>query len=134
MLFRSGRTLRLKLRRLSGYPLFLRDFNLDLLTDVETLRYQWASDLTQYNAIIEAMGREERLNPGFPKFYDIPEIWQLAAGRSDLPKSEEAEFIRKVKARYRMKNTIELARQKRNPELRVLPIGSGACPAIFQGL
>jgi hypothetical protein len=93
----NGRSLRAWYREQTGHPLFLLNFYCDLYCGRTQFENAVAEGDQEYDLIVSGMLKEENAHPGYPHFYDIPEFWLVAAGRTTLP-ADPARFVSLSKA------------------------------------
>jgi hypothetical protein len=75
----NGRSLRLWYRKQTGRPLFMQNFYSDLYeTDIDFKREVDIGNV-EYDLIVQGMKRAEAIEPHFPKYYERPEFWHVAA-------------------------------------------------------
>jgi len=108
----NGRTFRAIYQRRSKKPLFLRDFDHDLLLAPQQFIPEAINGEGQLLAIRQKMLEEYSRNPASPKYYDIPEIWRVAV-ESELKPKDPADFVRQVKASYLNPENQNLIHQKK---------------------
>jgi hypothetical protein len=112
----NGRTFRKLFQKSHGKPLFLTNFDEDLLSTYLELGEKVAVGENKLDRILDGMVKEMKRNPEYPKFYDIPEIWKVASNQENLGPSP-AEFIYLFKEFLSQPENKELVRQKRYLEL-----------------
>lgn len=93
----NGRSLRAWYRQQVGHPMFLMNFYCDLYCGRSKFAAEIAQGDQQYQQIVEGLVAEEKRNPGYPRFYDIPDFWMVAAGKQSAP-SDSAHFVSQSKA------------------------------------
>ena len=81
----------------SAKPLFVRDFDRAIFMAPEHFIPEAINGEGQLMTIRSQMLDELKRNPTSPKYYDIPEFWQLAV-ETDLKPKDPAAFVSKTKA------------------------------------
>jgi hypothetical protein len=81
------------LRTLSGKPDEI------LLLPIQDYQAKIFSNNARTTAILSAFAREENDHPKFPKYFDVPEIWQVGLGISDVG-PDHARFVSEAKAAF----------------------------------
>ncbi len=108
----NGRTMRAWFEAQTGHPLFLRNWDLDLLLSPREFVAYAVEGESELSAIREGFAREYAKNPHFPRFYDAPEPWQVAAGVDRLAPSSERDFVEKSKSWFEDPQNSALIHQK----------------------
>ena len=108
----NGRTLRAVYQLQTEVPLFLRDFDHDLFLTHEQFIPEAINGEGQLMTIRQKMLDEYKKNPGNPKYYDVPELWQLAV-ETDLKPKDPVAFVRETKAFYLDPANQDLLRHKK---------------------
>ncbi len=93
----NGRSLRAWYREQAGRPLFLMNFYCDLYCGRTEFENEVARGDREYDQIEAGLEREENANPGYPRFYDVPEFWMVASGAQAEP-SDPGRYVGASKA------------------------------------
>jgi len=113
----NGRTMRAIYQLESERPMFLRNWDRDVFRDSSALSIEMVNGEGQIANIREGLVTEYLKDPANPKYYDVPEIWQVAA-ETDFNPKDPAKFVAESKAWYLKPENRELVRQKRGAELQ----------------
>jgi hypothetical protein len=95
----NGRTLRAYYKLNRGEPLFLSDWNGDLLKPYEELVAERDVGTARLRSILKGFADEATKNPHFPQYYDLKPFWQTALKQSTFY-GPEKETIRKIQETY----------------------------------
>lgn len=124
----NGRSTRAWYRLNSGVgPMFLTDFNIDLLMDFPEFAASVQSGQRELRWLVEGMDAARAANPSFPRYFDDYRVWMVAAGvrEDDLTHKQnnkivksmsKEEFVGHLKTWYLDPEHQELIRKKQDLE------------------
>ncbi|HLD99750.1 MAG TPA: hypothetical protein VJB59_05795 [Bdellovibrionota bacterium] len=108
----NGRSLRAHYFKSSGFPLVMKNWDLDLFLNYEEFASENIAGRLQYQALYKGLIDAQRASPDAPpKFYDIKEPYMMVSGVSELDEPP-ADFVNRVKAFYTDPANDELIRRK----------------------
>lgn len=113
----NGRTLRADFQATTGRPLFLKNWDNDILMSYEELVAADQAGEAQWKAIVGGLAKEAEIHPAFPRFYDVPEIWMAASGTDQVAPGDVPRFVDNTRVHYADPVNVELMRQKRGLEI-----------------
>lgn len=113
----NGRSIRAFLNGVTYTNILLADWNHDLTAPLLSLSQEIENGTNAFMFLMPALYREREKNLIFPRFFDIPEWYQMLTQTGKLAGDPEP-FVRTIKQYLQTSGTRELIRQKRFNELR----------------
>lgn len=112
----NGRSIRAFLSGKTYMNILLADWNHDLTASLFSLSQEIENGNNAFMFLLPALYREREKNPIFPRFFDVPEWYQMLTQTGKLTGAPEP-FVRTIKQYLQTPATRELIRQKRFNEL-----------------